>query len=190
MNLIQKHADDFIWRYEEGGNSDYEEFLSELQGKLYNYRKDSQKIEFIERVIIKMRTAFDVHYEKCGNKENCRYNKFYESAIFFAQNELDEINQNLVASDFTTNEKHQINEGLNKILADLQVLKMSGQITYDDFLEEFKELKEMYFLNKKTWIQILTGKLTEMVAGGVISETLSKQIITEIKDNYVSILQS
>jgi hypothetical protein len=39
-------------------------------------------------------------------------------------------------------------------------------------------LKNLYFIGKKNWCQNLAGKSLEMVASGVVSETVSKKLIS------------
>jgi hypothetical protein len=46
---------------------------------------------------------------------------------------------------------------------------------------KFKE--SYFFINKNSWNNMLAGKLIEMVAAGVISETLSKQIVSVFSSN-------
>lgn len=91
-------------------------------------------------------------------------------------------------TEFRSIEKKQANDILDKILADLNQLKVGQQITYDDLFNEIQEIKDFYFLNKRNWFQLLTGKLTEMVAGGVISETISKDIVQIIKERSPDII--
>ena len=54
---------------------------------------------------------------------------------------------------------------------------MGQQIIYDDLSAELQELKDFYILGKKKWYQLFLGKTAEMVIGGVISETVSKELI-------------
>ncbi len=63
-----------------------------------------------------------------------------------------------------------------------------SQFTYDDLMEEIEQLKNYYFLSKKTWMQLLVGKVTEMVAGGIISETISKELINGVNEAYPLLL--
>lgn len=92
--------------------------------------------------------------------------------------------------DFSINDRKETNDLLHKILNELEVLKLGQEITYDDLKDSFEELKEYYFLNKKTWQQLVMGKVMEMVASGVISETASKAIVKIVNDNYKSIIES
>ena len=66
---------------------------------------------------------------------------------------------------------------------------MGQKITYDDLFKELQELKSFYYLNKKNWIEMFTGKLSGMIAGGMISETISKEIVEVIKEYYPDLIK-
>jgi hypothetical protein len=108
----------------------------------------------------------------------------------FLQEELEELESKLNPEDFSRDEKTSLNQTLQKIVEDLNTIKLGQQITYDDVKDEFEELKDLYYLNKKNWVQLFTGKLSEMVAGGVISETISKGLVTIIKNSYKELISS
>lgn len=181
MNLIQRQADDFFeYNHYEGG--DYKDFVSSVKSELWEYNKIAYKIEFLEQIILSLKKGFDAHLSKCS--KDCSVKKHYENAIFFLQEELEELEGNIDTSSFSRADKGEINEALQKIISDLNELKLGQQITYDDLALEFEKLKDMMFLDKKTWSQLFIGKLAEMIASGVISETLSKEIADSIKMNY------
>ena len=89
---------------------------------------------------------------------------------------------------FKKSEKELINSTLQKILDDLSEIKVGQELTYNDLSDEFEELKDLYYLNKKNWMQLFNGKITEMVAGDVISETLSKDIVRILAENYDTLI--
>lgn len=68
-------------------------------------------------------------------------------------------------------------------------MKAGQQVIYDDLLKEINELKELYFLGKKKWHQILVGKGVDMVSSGIISETVSKQIINSIEPALTKLIK-
>lgn len=181
MNLIQRQADDFL-EYNLNEHGKYKEFVSSVKSELWDYNKTTFKIEFLERIIVGLKKGFDAHISKCD--KDCAVKKYYENSIFFLQEELEELEGDVDDDSFSRTDKGEINEALQKIISDLNELKLGQQITYDDFAEEFEELKDMMFLDKKTWNQLFIGKLAEMIASGVISETLSKEIADSIKLNY------
>lgn len=97
--------------------------------------------------------------------------------LFFLTNELDDLNEQITPEEFTEPERKHLGTIIDNIMADLKAIRLGQEMTYDDFREEFKELQDLLYLNKKNWSQLFVGKLTEMIAGGVISETVSKDII-------------
>lgn len=66
------------------------------------------------------------------------------------QNELDELTEQLSTEDFTPTERKQANTRLQEVMDHLQKIQSGQQMTYDDLMTEIEELKELYFLNKKT----------------------------------------
>lgn len=188
MNIIQQQAKDFIrFRFDEHGK--YEEFIEKVRNQLYEYRKDTHKFEFVDYIITLIKQGYDRHLLDCKHPDGkCFVNKNYENALFFLENERDELTENIPPAEFNAREKSSINDSLQKIVADLEKIKMGQEITYDDLILELNELKEFYFLNKKHWSQLLIGRLSEMVAGGVISETISKEIVETVTKNYSGLI--
>jgi len=191
MNLIQEQAIEFYdWKFDEHGI--YKEFISEVRTQLFEYRKNAHKLEFLDYLMTLLKQGFDNHLLVCQHKNEknvCGVNKNYENSLFFIQNERDEIIENLPKTEFNHQERSEINDSLQKILEDLNKIKIGQEFTYDDIVQELNELKEFYFLNKKHWSQMLIGRLSEMVAGGVISETISKEIVETVMKNYSGIIQ-
>ncbi|HMK25250.1 MAG TPA: hypothetical protein VK483_04405 [Chitinophagaceae bacterium] len=89
---------------------------------------------------------------------------------------------------FTADETVTLNNRIDQLLKDLESLKVGQEIIWTDMMEEISELKNLYFLSKKNWRQLLTGKLSEMVIGGVISETVSKKIAEYINPVFDKLL--
>lgn len=185
MNIIQKQADEFI-KYYMNNDDDHghKEFINKVRTELREYKKDVYKIEFIERIIQVSKIEFDKHLKVYKEVNNCVINKFYENTLFFLQEELEELESNLSTENFTKTEKNSTNETLQKILSELNYLKFGQELTYNNLSDEFEELKDLYYLNKKNWLQLFNGKVTEMVAGGVLSETISKEIVNVLSENY------
>ena len=73
-------------------------------------------------------------------------------------------------------------------MSKIEELKLGHQIIYDDLLHEINELRELYFLGKRKWYQILAGKFVDMTVSGVISESISKEIIDSIKPDFTRLI--
>ncbi|GHE71369.1 hypothetical protein [Roseivirga thermotolerans] len=185
MNLIQQQANDFI-----STNSDYpwehKKFIQDVRSELYEYRKDSYKLEFLNHLVNKAKTDYDEHLKICtaSKIEECPTNQFFENALFFLQEEIEDIEDSLDPAEFSRYEKEQLSKAITEILAELKKIQVGQQITYDDISDQLIELKDFYFLNKKNWTQLFLGKMTEMIASGVVSESISKELVELIKTNY------
>jgi hypothetical protein len=44
-----------------------------------------------------------------------------------------------------------------------------------------EELKALYFLDKKTWKQLLMGKMADFTAAGMVAERISKPLLELLK---------
>ena len=185
MNLIQSQAEQFV-RHNNEYEDNYKEFVSDVRSELYEYRKDIYKLEFIEHLINRIKGDYDNHLKVCKAKkrEDCFNNVFYENTLFFLQEEIEDIEGTLDSTEFNLIERDHLSSAINQILSDLGKIKIGQQITYDDLSDELLELKDYYYLNKRNWTQLFLGKMTEMIAAGAISETVSKELIEVIKVNY------
>ena len=187
MNIIERQAIDFI-RDNLPESGDYNEFIGVIRKTLNDYHRLSYKIEYLESIIANTRIEYEKHSSTCKTFD-CKTILYYENVLFFLLEELEELNSNISSNDFTKIEKESISEKLNQIISNQNLIKLGQEITYDDFKLEFDELKNYYFLNKKNWSQLFLGKLTEMVAGGIISETVSKNIVEILKINYNNLIK-
>ncbi len=182
MNLIFKQAEKFTL-YNLDSNKSYQDFIRCVNQELLQYSQFSHKVQFLETVMFEVKKEYDEHLPECTSKEDCPYNLFYESIIFFLNEQRITLSENLTEHEFKESDVIRYRTGIDEVLMKLKDIQLGQQFTYDDFSELFEELKSYFFLNKKSWNQMLAGKLLEMVAGGVISETLSKQIVSVFSTN-------
>lgn len=156
---------------------DFPEVLKEQAPKKTNGTGTFNLIHMLE---IESRTYFQSQKNKYEITKEGR--KRYEYLAKQLDIPLDGSRQSNSTQDvFTEKEKKEMNEKLDqvmeKIMTEFETIKMGQEIIWTDLKMELEELKQLYFLNKKNWRQLLTGKFTEMVAGGVVSETVSKKIV-------------
>jgi hypothetical protein len=186
MNIIQKQTDEFIRLYMHHYKN-HRDFIDEVKDFISAYNKTAHQIESIERINRHAKIEFDKHYP-CPNPDNCQIDNFYENTMFFLQEEIEELESLLEPSDFSRDSKTTTNETLQKLIEEINKLKLGQQIIYDDFSEEFEELKSFYYLNRKNWAQLLAGKITTIVAGGIVNETVSKDLIELIETYYQNLI--
>lgn len=182
MNLISKQAENFTL-YNLDSNKRYQEFIQLVNQELSQYSQYSHKVQFLETVMVEVKKEYDEHLPKCTSKEDCPHNLFYESVNFFLNEQRVTLSENLTEHEFKESDIIRYRTGIDEILMKLNDIQLGQQFTYDDFSEQFEELKSYFFINKTSWNNMLAGKLVEMVAGGVITETVSKQIVSVIYSN-------
>ena len=177
MNIIENIAQDFLEEnYISSSNTNF--FLSGIKTELARQRKDSDKIIFLSTLRNSISNWHDSHYEVCKEKDDCDELKWHQKTIFYLNNMLDDYSIQSDQKDwFSENEKIDYSDKLDKIINDIQILKKGQEVIYDNLTEEIEELKNLYHLGKKNWKHILVGKTVEMITGGVISETISKELI-------------
>jgi hypothetical protein len=130
-----------------------------------------------------VKEKYEEHLPKCNSKEDCPHNFFYESLMFFLNEMRLRLSENLSAEDFKDEDVIRYRTGIDEIIAKLNEIQLGQQITYDDFAEQFEEMKSYFFMSKNSWNSMLVGKFVEMVCAGVISETVSKQIVSVIQSS-------
>jgi hypothetical protein len=155
----------------------YHDFIGIVKYEISQYSQVSHKIQFLETVMYEVKKVYEEHLQKCTSIENCQENLYYESVIFFLNEIRIELSKNISIEEFNDSDILRYKTGIDAVLKKLNELQLGQQLTYDDFIVQFDEMKSYFYMNKKTWNQMLAGKLLEMIAAGVVSETLSKQII-------------
>ncbi|WP_460219374.1 hypothetical protein [Psychroserpens sp. MEBiC05023] len=177
MDIVKEMAMEFSeyqYHYTDSPN----EFIDKLKSELYRYNNNSDKLNFISVVRNYVQEQHDNHYEECKNRERCDELKDYKKGLYFIDSLGTDYGVKFKQEDvFSEFEKSEYNNKLDRILNDLNEIKKGQELIYNDLSEEFEELKKLYFLGKKNWKQLLAGKTVEMVAGGVIGETVSAELI-------------
>lgn len=90
---------------------------------------------------------------------------------------------------FSENEREEMNGKLDEIIQKLADSGLEHEAIWSDMKADFEELKNLYScLTKKNMIQLVAGKLFDWTVGGIVSETLSKQIIQQMKPDIDKLL--
>lgn len=184
MDIIMKLANRFVQQYlnPEHRLADDKEIIKEAIKQLDGVDNRLDKIRILNLILEGNAKAYNAHKLECNaaDPDSCATNIAHESVAYFLIQELNRLEVYLNEDTFTVEEKISADSNLDKVMRNLEELKIGHQIIYDDLMKEIDELKALYFLGKKNWYQLLVGKCLEMVASGVISETISKQIITSV----------
>jgi|WetSurMetagenome_2_1015567.scaffolds.fasta_scaffold00571_17 hypothetical protein len=163
-----------------------EEIIDQARLQLEDIDNILDKIKFINILYAANRANFEAHLQTCTEKENCLLNYNHEIIDYFLNQELNRFGFKKPSDSFSNLEVETFNNKIEDIIEDIQTIKDGQQIIYEDLTNELNELKELYFIGKKKWYQIWLGKVVEMTISGIITETVSKKIITTIQEmaNY------
>lgn len=180
MNPIVNIANKF---YEEKVNISYDNYMENVEGVknvvngLYN---KADKIKFLEIIIKNADDYLQDHLAVCKEGKDCYINTEFPSFLFYLKQELIVLGIDLNGDIFTSDDISSAEKKLEEIILTLEEIKVGQHAIFDEFVEQIEELKEYYFLGKRKWHQLLLGKASEMTVSGVVSETLSKKIVSLI----------
>ncbi|MDF2189843.1 hypothetical protein [Paraflavitalea sp. CAU 1676] len=116
-----------------------------------------------------------------GGSESIFYTYLhFEGIQYYLQKKTEAVNGN--GHDyFSKSERESLNEKLDLLMEMMKKVTLSQEFTYDDMMQEFSELKDLYGLKKKDWRRLLAAKIADMTAGGVVSSIMSEPIADGIK---------
>ena len=182
MNIVEKeaikfHEDDFF-----DNGTELEILKSTLDSKLYNFNRDRDKLDFLK--ILRKKTVIDKeeHMKTCSG---CGYGEEKEIGIFVIDQEIDYINrfynyEPKQEDEFTTEEESTLHNKLNDILDKLKEQGFGQQIIF----EEIEELKNHFNLGKKTWFQLLKGKVVDLTLKKVLNKTIVQEIYNTLSEGF------
>lgn len=177
MDFIIKQAYKFAEETLMYGPGQYERIINETRTHVANIDNHLDKIKFLNTVLEYNSTSQENHSRECLNRDgDCDKDFGYESISYYLTQELNKLGVQINSDAFTTEEKKQNESKLDEILIQIELLKTGQQVLF----AEIDELRNLYFLGKKNWYQLLIGKTTEMVASGIISLTVSEKIVESL----------
>jgi hypothetical protein len=190
MNIIEKLAKkSYLDNIEYSTSANVRDKINNIKYFLNDLNSELDKIKFINIHIEIANEKYQDHLKVCTNPDDCPTNEEYEILIYYFQQVLEELGIQINEDTFTYEEKVVKDSQLEIILKQFEEVKLGNEIIYDDIIKEIAELKELYFLGKKNWTQLFAGKIVEMTAGGIISETISKDILSIIKPTLKNLIQ-
>lgn len=177
MDYINKLADKFNKLHISGRISKSDEIIEKAKTETNEIDDVYDKITFLRIVLEENEKEFQKHLPDCNEKNSCVINFARESISYYLNQELNRLGVKTKEDPFTLDEKEITETQLNNIINDIQTLKDGQKIIFDELIE----MKELYFMGKKKWHQLLLGKLGEMVLSGLISDAVSKNIMSSFK---------
>ncbi len=188
MNIVEQEANDFfkIKLFKRGRISDLASFKETIEIKLYDFTRDRDKLDFL-KVLYNLTKNSIEDYLKAHNKEST-FVKERNIAIFAIEQEIDSINTDYLLEvpsndKFSVEEESTLHSKLNDIIKKLEDQFLAQQVIF----EEIESLKDHFNLGKKTWFQLLKGKLIDMTFGGILDKTISSNIFDTLNDGFDNI---
>jgi hypothetical protein len=187
MDIVIKEANDF-WQNKGYMTEIWKDFASDLHTELYKFQKEKHKVIYIKTLIDLSKEEYEIHKKNCS-MEICREDEKFKKEQFFLNQELDKFSEIDNEDEIDYSQRISLDKKIDIILDELEKMKIDnatiqkGQlIIIEAMTGEFDEMKLLYYLGKKTWRQVFFGKVGEMIVSGIVSETLSKEIIEVMKE--------
>lgn len=183
MSVPERIASDFHRFGFKKHQSSVANLKSALTSELYdNFNLDKDKLEFLRKLRIICSEDGENHMKTC---KGCGYERKIENGLFVIDQEIKSINAFYVfevedSNIFSPEEESKQDDRINKIMEELQKLGFGQQIIFD----ELEELKNLYKLGKKNWLQLLKGKLVDATSQKIIDATVVKVIFDGLSDGY------
>lgn len=187
MNIIQEQVNHFIENTEVPIHN-YRLYLSRVKDWLYEYSSEEKQYHLLTEMIFYFRRERDEEEKELKHPERSLELKQYDHLLFRLEDEAQGIKKYLSEDSFFENDKNETSAKLDEILERMQKLENGQEIIYEDLSKELNEMKDYYYLNKKTWSQLFIGKLTTMISSGIVSETVSKEIVRIIEEGSTKLI--
>lgn len=137
------------------------------------------KIAYLQHILENNEMKLQEHLKVCKGGEECDTNYAHNKVTYYLSQELTRLDA--VPTDaFSADDKERAETQLKDIQEQLSKL-MAGQ---EVLFNELDEMKQYFFLGKKKWTQLLMGKLTEMVVGGIVAEYSAKPLLEAVKATF------
>jgi hypothetical protein len=189
MDFIQQKAERLGNNFlRNAGATKNREIIDKFLLEASSIQDNLERAKFLSKLLEINNSYYQEHLKTCTDPTNCDKNRKHEEVKYYLGQELRLIGVTIDVDAFSSEDKASLEKKLDSILEDLKEVKLGQQLIYEDLFEELQELKSLFFLGKKKWHQLLIGKGVEMVAGGVLSETLAHQIVEDVKKAGVGLL--
>jgi len=155
-------------------DNDYYPIKDVLEGNGIEIKRHGDEQELIK--LLENRGLVDVQYLK-----NVSARLTPEGSIFI------EENQKAYKENYSDipNSSQELNDKINQIIEKLTLLGYGQEIIFD----ELEELKVLYLkLNKKTWGQVLKGKLMDLALAKLVEIDTIKFIFESLTDNKLKFI--
>jgi hypothetical protein len=190
MTIPESQAKHFHYElYHSGDHNTFENLKDRIETKLFSFKRERDQLDFLKVLIQETKTDIKNHQQTCA-KTNCGYDECRNLGIFLMEQEMDVINENYTfipksEDTFSVQEETELHNKLNQIIEHLKKQDLGQEILFD----EIESLKNHFNLGKKTWFQLLKGKLVEITGEKIIEATVATEILKGLSDGYNEVIK-
>jgi hypothetical protein len=161
---------------------------SKLDQKLSLLYRDEDKLNFLRKLKEENQIEITEHKIKC-DKSECQFMKDRNAGMFLYNQEIEYLNEHYVfkpldEDKFTPQDQANYDQKINDILQKLESLGHGQEVIY----EEIESLKNYYNLGKKTWTQLLAGKVVSVGIDKTLEEIIFNDPIKYLSEQVDNII--
>lgn len=176
---IFNHSMEYYYRRFSRKPCDHGYFIKKTKEVISNYTRSSQKVFFLENLLVLVDGKLERHLVFCSSKD-CRFVNYYKTIIFYIKNEIDYYEGVLPKAHLSKEERYNINQEINAMMKSLLDLKEKNINKYSYFIYEIKEMKNYFYLEKKIWKQLFVGKIYDLENNDIINLTHRKILLSKL----------
>lgn len=191
MNIVEKEAKRFFRDefFDRGKVNNLVNLKSELTTKLYDFNRDRDKLDFLKILRDSTVVALEEHKKVCKGG-GCRFDEERNTGVFVIDQEIDEINKFYTneaenRDKFSPKEESDLHSKLNHIVEELYKQGLGQEIIFN----EIESLKNHFNLGKKSWFQLVKGKLFDLVLEKTLDEGIVKGLYANLSDGFNDVVK-
>lgn len=187
MTIPESQAIEFSEDFFHSGKPNTLENLKDLlDSKLQIFRREKDQLDFLKVLVNEIDHDVILHEADC-KITGCTYREERDRGNFLIQQEIDEINdrfdfQPRKEDTFSVEDEISLHNKLNSIIEKLNRQDAGQEVLF----EEIESLKNHFNLGKKTWFQLLKGKLVDVTIEKGIEIAFVQQIYDTLADGFVN----
>lgn len=166
MSIIHSEAKDFS-KYFVQASSSVKLSKDQLDKKIGVFTTDKNRFEFLKELRKQLNERLVEHKVHCKrDKEQCQFEKGLNIGYLLIDQELEHLADyfkpgETAQENFAPEEKVAINSSIDEAIRKLNELCAGQQVLF----EELEDLKQHLDLDKKSWTQLVKGKLVDIGVG-------------------------
>jgi hypothetical protein len=187
MSITESQAIEFAEDFFISGKPNTIENLKDrLDSKLCLFRKDKDQLDFLKVLFNEIMRDIETHESDCKTI-GCKYRENKANGFFLIQQEVDGINNRFVFEPnhedrFSTDDEISLHNKLNSIIYQLDRQDAAQHALF----EEMESLKNHFGLGKRTWFQLLKGKLVDVAIEKGIEISIVQPIYNALSEGFTN----